>query len=103
MTDIRLERLANVLVDYACAVKPGMWVGILGDVVTLPALRAVYQEVLRYGGNPTLFISDETMDRTFLREANDDQLAWLDPSMSLYYEKADVYIPVMPPSTNGGQ
>jgi aminopeptidase len=92
MTDIRLERLANVLVDYACAVKPGMWVGILGDVATLSALRAVYSEVLRYGGNPSLFISDETMERMFLREANDDQLTWLDPSMTLYYEKADIYI-----------
>ncbi len=92
MTDIRLERLANVLVDYCCAVKPGMWVGILGDVVTLPALRAVYREVLRYGGYPTLFISDEWMTRTFLREANDEQIAWLDPSQTLYYEKADIYI-----------
>jgi aminopeptidase len=92
MTDVRLERLANVLVDYCCAVKPGMWVGILGDVITLPALREVYREVLRYGGNPTLFISDEWMARAFLREANDDQMAWLDPSQTLYYEKADVYI-----------
>ncbi len=92
MTDPRLDKLANVLVDYACAVKPGMWVGILGDVVTLPALRAVYREVLKYGGNPTLFISDEWMTRTFLREANDNQLTWLDPSQSLYYEKADIYI-----------
>jgi len=92
MTDVRLERLANVLVDYACAVKPGMWVGILGDVVALPALRAVYQEVLRYGGYPSLFMSDETMERMSLREANHDQLSWLDPSMTLYYEKADIYI-----------
>lgn len=92
MTDIRLQRLANVLVDYCCDVKPGMWVGILGDVVTLPALRAVYAEVLKYGGNPTVFISDETMARTFAREANDDQIAWVDPTMSLYVEKADIYI-----------
>lgn len=92
MTDIRLERLANVLVDYCCDVKPGMWVGILGDVVTLPALREVYREVLRYGGNPTLFISDEWMARTFLREASDEQMAWLDPSQTLYYEQADIYI-----------
>ncbi|MBA3873494.1 MAG: aminopeptidase [Anaerolineae bacterium] len=94
MADIRLQRLANVLVDYACDVKPGMWVGILGDVNTLPALRAVYAEVLRYGGNPSVFISDETMARQFAREATDDQIAWLDPSMSLYYEKADIYIRV---------
>jgi aminopeptidase len=92
MSDVRLERLAELLVDYACGVKPGMWVGILGDVVTLPALREVYKTVLRYGGNPSLFISDETMTRTFLREANDEQLDWLDPSMTLYYEKADIYI-----------
>lgn len=92
MSDIRLERLANLLVDYCCDVKPGHWVGILGDVTTLPALRAVYAEVLKYGGNPTLFISDEWMARTFVREANDDQIAWLDPSQTLYYEKADIYI-----------
>jgi aminopeptidase len=30
--------------------------------------------------------------RTFLREANHDQIAWLDPSQTLYYEQADVYI-----------
>jgi aminopeptidase len=94
MTDIRLERLANVLVDYACGVKPGMWVGILGDVAALPALRQVYREVLRYGGNPTLILSDEYMTRAFAREANDDQIAWVDPSMTLYYEQADIYIRV---------
>jgi aminopeptidase len=94
MNDPRLQKLANVLVDYCCDVKPGMWVGILGDVTTLPALRAVYAEVLKYGGNPTLFMSDEWMTRHFTRQANDDQIAWLDPSMTLYYEQADVYIRV---------
>lgn len=92
MTDIRLQKLANLLVDYTCDVKPGLWVGILGDVVTLPALREVYREVLKYGGYPTLFISDEYMERALLREGNDDQINWLDPTKTLYYEKADVYI-----------
>jgi aminopeptidase len=94
MTDIRLERLANVLVNYSTAVKPGDWVGILGDVVALPALREVYKAVLKAGGYPTVMLSDETMARAFAREANDDQIAWLDPSQTLYYEKSDVYIRV---------
>lgn len=94
MTDLRLQRLADVLVNYSTRVKPGDWVGILGDVVTLPALREVYAAVLKAGGNPTLFISDERMAREFLREANDDQINWLDPTMSLYTEQADVYIRV---------
>src|SRR5262245_8275562 len=92
MTDVRLQRLADVLVNYSTCVKPGEWVGILGDVVTLPALRAVYESVLQAGGNPTLFISDENMAREFLREASAEQIAWLDPSQILYYDKADVYI-----------
>jgi aminopeptidase len=92
MTDARLQRLADVLVNYSTAVKPGEWVGILGDVVALPALRAVYESVLRAGGNPSLFIGDDYMTRAFLREANDDQIAWLDPAQTIYYDKADVYI-----------
>ncbi len=94
MTDIRLQRLADVLVNYSTAVQPGEWVGILGDVTALPALREVFAAVVRTGGNPALQISDEAMARTFLREANDAQIAWLDPSQTLYYDQADVYIRV---------
>jgi aminopeptidase len=92
MVDIRLQRLAAVLVNYSTRVQPGEWVGILGDVAVLPALREVYAAVLRAGGNPSLMISDEQMARTFLREGNDQQMTWLDPAQTLYYEKADVYI-----------
>jgi aminopeptidase len=92
MTDVRLQRLADVLVNYSTCVKPGEWVGILGDVVALPALRAVYETVVKAGGNPSVMLGDEYMTRVFLREANDDQIAWLDPSQTIYYDKADVYI-----------
>jgi aminopeptidase len=92
MTDVRLKRLADVLVNYSTCVQPGEWVGILGDVVVLPALRAVYEAVLRAGGNPAVLIGDEYMTRMFLREANDEQINWLDPSQTLYYEQGDVYI-----------
>lgn len=94
MTDIRLQRLADVLVNYSTEVQPGEWVGILGDVSALPALREVFYAVIKAGGNPVLMMSDEVMQRFFLREASDAQLAWLDPSQTLYYEQADVYIRV---------
>jgi aminopeptidase len=94
MTDIRLKRLADVLVNYSTEVQPGEWVGILGDVTALPALREVYAAVLKAGGNPSLMISDEYMTRLLLREGSDEQLTWLDPAQSLYYDQADVYIRV---------
>jgi aminopeptidase len=92
MTDIRLKRLADVLVNYSTCVQAGEWVGILGDVVAMPALRVVYEAVLRAGGNPMVLIGDEYMTRAFLREANEEQINWLDPSQTLYYGQGDVYI-----------
>jgi aminopeptidase len=94
MTDPRTQRLAEVLVNYCTEVKPGDWVGILGNVTALPALRAVYAAVVRAGGNPSLLLGDETAFRTFAREASAEQIAWLDPMHTLYYDQADVYIRV---------
>jgi aminopeptidase len=37
-------------------------------------------------------LSDDYVQRQFMRLASDEQLEWLDPSKTLYYEKADVYI-----------
>ncbi len=92
MTDPRTDKLADVLVNYSTAVQPGEWVGILGDVAALPLLRAVYSAVVKAGGNPTLMLSDEMMTREFLRHAGDEQMSWLDPSHTLYFDNADVFI-----------
>lgn len=98
MSDVRQQKLADLLVNYSTEVKPGQWVGILGDVEALPLLRQVYVKVLEAGGQPSVMLSDAYMQRTFLRIANDDQVSWLDPSQTLYYEKADVYIRVGAPT-----
>lgn len=103
MSDMRQKRLAELLVNYSTDVQVGEWVGILGDVNALPILRDVYSAVLARGGYPTLMLSDEYMTRTFLRDANDEQVNWLDPSSKLYYENADVYIRVgAPRNTRAG-
>lgn len=94
MTDVRLTRLADLLVNYSTEVKPGQWVGVLGDVAALPALREVYKAVLKAGGNPSLMLSDEYLTRQFIREASDEQIEWLDPAQTLYYEQGDTYIRV---------
>lgn len=92
MHDPRIDNLANILVNYSTKVQPGEWVGVLGDVAALPLVRAVYAQVIQAGGNPSLMLTDEALTREFAREANDDQINWLDPALSLYYDQADVYI-----------
>ncbi len=98
MSDPRVDKLADVLVNYSTNVQPGEWVGILGDVAALPLLRAVYTKVVEAGGNPSLFLGDEQMKREFIRKASDEQIEWLDPAMTLYTENADVYIRCNAPS-----
>ena len=92
MTDLRMKRLADLLVNYSTEVKPGEWVGILGDVQSLPIIREVYAAVVAAGGYPSLMLSDETIDRQFVRHASDAQMEWLDPALTRYYEEADAYI-----------
>ncbi len=98
MSDLRRRRLADLLVNYSTAVKPGDWVGILGEFTSLPILREVHQSVIDAGGHPTLLINDGHMQRYFLRRASDEQINWIDPSLKLYTEEADVYIRVGAPS-----
>jgi aminopeptidase len=98
MTDPRLSKLADVLVNYSTAVKPGEWVGILGETAALPLLREVYKAVVIAGGNPTLLMSDDVMRREFYRHASDEQMAWLDPTMQHYIDNADVYIRINAPT-----
>jgi aminopeptidase len=98
MTDIRMERLADILVNYSTRVGTGDWVGLLGNADSLPILRVINRKVIEAGGNPTLLITDEVMARDLLRSGSDEQLQWVDPGQSVYHKNADVYIRVHAPS-----
>lgn len=97
MSDLRRRKLADLLVNYSTEVKPGDWVGILGDFKSLPILRDVYQAVVDAGGHPSLLIDDSQMQRYFLRNASDEQMNWVDPALQRYTEGGDVYIRVGAP------
>ena len=92
MSDARRKRLARLLVEYSTVVRPGDWVGILGNFSSLPILRDIYATVIDAGGYPSLLVDDEQMQRYMLRHASDEQMNWIDPRMKLYVEEADVYI-----------
>lgn len=98
MSDLRRKRLAKLLVNYSTEVKQGDWVGILGDVNSMPILRDVYEAVVDAGGHPTLIMNDAYMSRYFLNNASDEQMNWIDPTMKLYIEQADVYIRLAAPA-----
>jgi len=71
MSDPRIDKLADVLVDYSVAVQPGDKVLVQGDVLAEPLLRAVYARVLQAGGHPMMMVSLPGTEELFFRYASD--------------------------------
>jgi aminopeptidase len=88
----QLARLADVLVNYSTAVRPGDVVRIDGGLPTTPLIREVYRSVLRAGGFPTAEVTlDETAEE-LLTVGSDAQVAWTPPDLRWTLEQGDVLI-----------
>jgi aminopeptidase len=94
MTDPRTDKLADVLVNYSVAVRPGDKVLIQGDTLASPLLKAVYARVLQAGGLPLAFTSLPDADELLFRYASDEQLQHVPEPIKLMMETYDVRISV---------
>lgn len=92
MRDTRLEKLAQVLVGYSVAVKPGDLVRISGSSVTEPLVVALYCEVVRAGGHPVVRMPPDDCHEIFLRTATEEQLRFVDPIQVYEIEHIDCSI-----------
>jgi len=92
MSDLRVEKLANLLVNYSVAVKQGDKVAIQGESLAEPLYKEIYARVLQAGGYPLVLVSPGGMSEIFFRYASDDQLKHVPPPTKLIYETYDVLI-----------
>ncbi len=96
--DPRLQALADVLVAYCVAVKPGDWAVVQSPLAGEPLADACVRAILRAGGNPTVLLSSEEISESILTLAPEDVLARVSPISELVYERADVLIVIRAPS-----
>ena len=94
MTDRRVEKLAEVLIDYSTAVEPGDTVFINGDIPAAPLLEALYAKVLQAGGHPLLLASLPDTERLLYELGSDEQLEFVPDPMKMIIETYDVRIHV---------
>jgi aminopeptidase len=94
MTDLRIEKLAEVLVDYSTEVGPGDTVLVTGDILAEPLLKAVYTKVLQAGGHPLLLPYLPGTDELLYRYGSDEQLQHIPEPVKLVAETYDVQINV---------
>ena len=95
MTDPRILKLADMLVDYSVAVKPGDKVVIYGSSAAEPLLKAIYARVLLAGGLPMLWPQLPGQMEVYYKLANEEQLAYIPEPLKVANETVDVEIHVM--------
>ncbi len=74
MADIRLQKWAELLVNYSIAVKPGETVLIYADALGEPLVKAVYDQVLKVGAFPFYQIDFPATKESLLRMGSKEQL-----------------------------
>lgn len=89
MRDPRLEKLADVLVNYSVGVRKDQVVRISGPPVSHPLVAEIYRKVLAAGGHPLVRMNPEELQEVFLKNAGDEQLRFLNPISVFEYERID--------------
>ena len=92
MRDPRLERLADVLVGYSAAVKPGDLVRVQSPVVGAPLVEEVVRRVLRAGGHPLVRMTPDALGEIVLKESGAAQLDYQSPLAMAEVEAIDCHI-----------
>lgn len=74
MKDIRLNKLAKLLVNYSVKVKPGQKVHLIGWPSAEPLFRELYKETLLAGGFPTMRIRMDEEDYLLYKYGSPEQI-----------------------------
>ena len=89
MRDPRLEKLADVLVNYSVRVKKDQVVRISGPPVAQPLIVPLYRSVLAAGGHPIVRVAPDEVQELLLKHGTDEQLRFVNPITAFEYERID--------------
>jgi aminopeptidase len=94
MPDPRVTKLAQVLVHYSLALKPGNLFHLRTHPVAQDLSLAVLEEAVKAGAN--IFIQNAVpgADEIFFKHASDAQLDYINPARRLLTEKADAMLSI---------
>ncbi len=95
MADVRVEKLAQLIVEYSVGVRKGDRVAISSSTPAEPLLKEIYMRALRAGGHPFILASFPDTEEIFFKHASDDQLKYIPKPLELIYETYDVRISVI--------
>src|SRR5688500_3144392 len=92
MRDPRLEKLADVLVNYSVGVKKDNVVRLNGPPLSQPLIVELYRKVIAAGGHTLVRMSPEELGEIFYKHASEEQLKYVSPLQIREYETIDCSI-----------
>jgi aminopeptidase len=92
LSDLRIQKLARILVDHSAAVQPGDRVAIETTTNAEALVREVYELTLQRGGHPHLLLNLPDQDKIFFNQASEAQLDFTPTFQKLVTEQFEVYI-----------
>ena len=97
MKDKRLEKLADVLVNYSLSIKKGDLFIINGSTLTIPLIKEVYKKALIAGAHPHVRLFDEDFSEMFYKYASDRQLRYVSPISEFEVKTVDARLTILGP------
>lgn len=98
MRDKRLDKLAQVLVDYSIEAGEGDQVVLSGASAAEPLIKALYARLLQIGATPVPMVGLPCMQELFFENAQDHHYEKTPPITRAIYEGADAFISIMAPT-----
>lgn len=95
LCDRRLQKLADVLVNYSTGVRPNDLVRLRGSVICEPLLVALYLAVIRAGAHPFIRMNPDECEELLLKHGAQHQLEFLNPIAAFEMESVDVSITLL--------
>jgi aminopeptidase len=95
MKDVRVEKLADILVDYSVGVKKDDLVVIRGAYVAEPLILAIYERCLARGAQPMIRASIPQAQPLFYRMAEEHQLDFIWETDRWLYENMDAQFSII--------
>lgn len=95
MTDPRIEKLADVIINYSLGIKEGDFFAINSAPIAAPLVEALYIRALAKGAFPQVNITLPRLAELYLKHASEAQLAWVSPMQKLVTEQADATFSIL--------
>jgi aminopeptidase len=95
MKDPRLEKLAQVIVNYSVELKKGDIVSIISPPIAEPLVKEMYRAVLDAGAHPHVRTYSSERSELMLKHGSDEQLEFLSPMVMHEIETVDARIALL--------